>query len=108
MTTQILPSLPQTSAEAAKVRAPAFPLAAGSALAPFAAKLLAALQRLTRERVQHPCGGFNIDDMRWQMGLVFEPDETMHEAMDELLNARLIRFAGYDENAAYESCYAPC
>ena len=84
-----------------------FAVTPGSALSHFAAKLLAALQRLTREREQHPCGGFNIDDMRWQMGLVFAPDDTMHEAMDELLNARLILFAGYDENAVYESCYAP-
>lgn len=63
----------------------------GSALSPFAEKVLAALRRLTNERVPHPCGGFNIDDLRWQMGLVFEPDDTMHEAIDELVNARQMR-----------------
>lgn len=84
--------------------------APGSGLSPFAEKILCALRDLYRGYRPHPCGGFNIDDMRWRMGLVFEPDETMHEALDELLNARLIRFAGYDDEAAEgtTTCYEPC
>ena len=79
--------------------------ATGSARTPFAAKMLAALQRLTKEREPHPCGGFTTDDMQWQMGLAFTADETLWEALDELTNARLIRHAGYDEEDAIGTCY---
>ncbi len=72
---------------------------------PFAEKLLKAFQRLTKECVPHPCGGFNTDDLEWRMGIAFTPEEDMGEAMDELLKARIIRFAGFDENSAIESCY---
>lgn len=69
-------------------------------LSPLAEKISAALRQLKAHRQPHPCGGFNIDDMRWQMGRVFEPDDTIHEAIQELIDAKLIRFAGFDDEAA--------
>lgn len=72
---------------------------------PFALKLLAALHRLTRERVPHPCGGFTSDDMEWQMGTAFTDENVLADALAELESARLIRFAGFDDNDAIGTCY---
>lgn len=76
-------------------------------LSPFAARMLSALQRLTKEREPHPCGGFNTDDMQWRMGLAFTGDEILHEALDELEKGKFIRFTGFDEESAIECCYEP-
>lgn len=75
-------------------------------ISPRAAEVLAALQRLTRERVPHDCGGFNTDDMKWQMG---QPFIDLDEAIDELTEAKLIRYSGFDEECARgtESCFVP-
>jgi hypothetical protein len=74
-------------------------------VSPLAAKAFAALCRLTKERVEHHCGGFTTDDMKWQMGAPFT---DIAEAIDELESARLIRFVAFDDNAAESacSCYA--
>ncbi len=78
---------------------------AKAALSELAEKILSAMRSLHKDYTQHNCGGFNIDDMRWRMGKIFESDETMHEAIDELLNAKLIKSAGEDDTAAYACCY---
>lgn len=77
----------------------------GSALSPFAAKMLAALQRLTKQCEPHPCGGFTTDDMEWRMGTAFTPAETLWATLDELTAARLIRHCGNDDDDAIGSCY---
>ena len=77
----------------------------GSALSPFAAKMLTALQRLTKGCEPHPCGGFTTDDMQWRMGTAFTPDATLWEALDELTAARLIRYCGEDDDDAIGACY---
>lgn len=74
-------------------------------LSPFAERMLKALQRLTIEREAHPCGGFTTDDMQWQMGMAFTPDETLWCALDELTEAGLIRHCGDDEEDAIGTCY---
>ena len=79
--------------------------APGSALSPFAAKMLAALQRLTKQCEPHPCGGFTTDDMQWRMGTAFTPDETLWATLDELMAARLIRYCGNDDDDAIGTCY---
>lgn len=76
--------------------------ASGSALA---SKLLNALQKLSKECVPHPCGGFTTDDMEWRMGTAFTGQEALNAALDELQEARLIRYAGYDEEDAIGHCY---
>lgn len=75
---------------------------AGSALA---SKLLKALQTLTKECVPHPCGGFTTDDMEWRMGTAFTGQQALNDALDELQEAKLIRYAGYDEDDAIGHCY---
>lgn len=80
-------------------------LAPGSALSPFAAKMLAALQRLTKACEPHPCGGFTTDDMQWMMGTAFNSDETLWATLDELTTARLIRHCGDDDEDAIGACY---
>lgn len=89
-------------------QSPSCAQATGSGLSPFAESLLTAIRALSKECVPHPCGGFNLDDMRWRLGKIFEPDDTMHEAMEELLRAKLIRFTGYDDEATYTCCYEAC
>jgi hypothetical protein len=74
-------------------------------ISPFTVRMLKALQRLHRERQPHPCGGFTTDDMQWQMGTAFTAQETLYEALDELAKARLIRFAGFDDEDAIGTCY---
>ncbi len=76
-----------------------------SPLSPFAEKMLTAMRRLTKERVPHPHGGFTTDDMEWQMGTAFTPQETLDSAIDELQSAKLIRWASYDEQDAIGMCY---
>lgn len=75
---------------------------AGSALA---SKLLKALQTLTKECVPHNCGGFTTDDMEWRMGTAFTGTQELNDALDELQEAKLIRYAGYDEDDAIGHCY---
>jgi hypothetical protein len=76
-----------------------------SALSPFAARMLTALQKLTKECEPHPCGGFTSDDMQWRMGTAFTPDKTLWETLDELTTARLIRHCGDDDEDAIGTCY---
>ena len=79
--------------------------APGSALTPFAAKMICALRSLTKECEPHPCGGFTTDDMQWRMGTAFTPDETLWETLDGLTTARLIRHCGDDDEDAIGACY---
>lgn len=72
----------------------------------LASKLLNALQKLSKECMPHPCGGFTTDDMEWRMGTAFTGEEALNAALDELQEARLIRYAGYDEDDAIGHCYA--
>lgn len=72
---------------------------------PFATKMLAALRRLTKEREAHLCGGFTTDDIEWQMGTAFTAEETLSGALEELQAAKIIRYAGYDEDDAIGHCY---
>ena len=82
------------------------PAVAGAApCSALASKLLNALQKLAKECVPHPCGGFTTDDMQWQMGTAFTPDETLWDALDELTASRLIRFCGDDDDDAIGTCY---
>jgi hypothetical protein len=53
-----------------------------TALSVVAGRCLAALKRLTADRVQRSCGGFSEDDVTWQAGLW-----ECGEAMDELCDA---------------------
>lgn len=85
-----------------RLKAPRLP---NPPLSELAAKMFRALQQLTKEREAHPCGGFTTDDMQWRMGTAFTPAETLHEALDELETAGLIRCAGEDENDAIGICY---
>jgi hypothetical protein len=62
---------------------------------------LAALKRLTVERVQRSCGGFSEDDVTWQAGLW-----ECGEAMDELCDAGWVRFTGFDDEQCEVPCYA--
>ena len=73
---------------------------------PFTQRMLKALERLTKERQQHPCGGFTTEDMEWQMGVAFTSNEQLYEAIEELTQAKLIQYAGYDEEDAIGHCYA--
>lgn len=75
-------------------------------LSPFAEKMLKALRLLTKEREQHPCGGFTTDDIQWRLGTAFTPQETLDSALEELELHRLIRFAGFDDDDAIGTCYA--
>ncbi len=74
-------------------------------LSPFAQKMLNALQRLTKGSEAHPCGGFTTDDMQWRMGTAFTPQEVLDAALEELVIARQIRYAGHDDEDAIGSCY---
>jgi len=82
---------------------PPSPAAQCSALA---TKLLNALCLLTKECVPHPCGGFTTDDMEWRMGTAFTGEAALTAALDELQAAKLIRYAGYDDEDAIGHCYA--
>lgn len=75
-------------------------------LSPFSEKMLKALRLLTKEREQHPCGGFTTDDIQWRLGTAFTPQETLYSALEELELHRLIRFAGFDDEDAIGTCYA--
>lgn len=75
----------------------------GVQLSPLAEKLHTAIQRLTRERVPHNCGGFTTDDMEWKAGIAFV--SGLDSAIEELEAAKLIRFAGFDEDDAIGTCY---
>lgn len=84
----------------------ATPAVAGAAIcSALASKLLNALQKLTKECVPHPCGGFTTDDMEWRMGTAFTGEQALTEALEELQAAKLIRYAGYDEDDAIGHCY---
>ena len=71
----------------------------------LASKLLKALQALAKECVPHNCGGFTTDDMQWQMGTAFLDHQELNDALDELQSAKIIRYAGYDEDDAIGHCY---
>jgi hypothetical protein len=75
-------------------------------LSALAAALLRALHTLEAECEPHPCGGFTTDDMEWQMGTAFTPEEDLERALEELQAAQRIRYAGYDEADAIGHCYA--
>ena len=77
----------------------------GAAVSPFAERMLAALRELTAGYAPHACGGFTTDDMQWRMGIAFTPEETLWAALDELIEARLIRHCGDDEQDAIGVCY---
>lgn len=62
-----------------------------------------ALRQLRHLCVQHDCGGFSLDDIRWQMYRPFEPDDSMHRAIDWLMKEKMVSFCGLD--AADEPCY---
>lgn len=92
----ILEHLEQAAAAEAKAQPPA-------PLSPLPSKILTALQRLTKEREPHPCGGFTLDDITWQMRAAFTPQDDLECALDALTDAGLIRYAG---EAAEAACYA--
>jgi len=72
---------------------------------PLASKLLIALQHLTKECVPHKCGGFTTDDMQWRMGTAFISETELNDAIDDLEERKLIRYAGYDDEDAIHHCY---
>lgn len=74
-------------------------------LSPFAARMLGALQSLTAKNEPHPCGGFTTDDMQWKMGVAFTGGELLTAALEELIAAGLIQYAGDDEEDAIGVCY---
>jgi hypothetical protein len=74
-------------------------------LSPLAEELLAALRAAPAKWQPRANGGWNIDDMRLGIGRPFEDENAIYEALDELTNRGLVRFAGFDESLAYESCY---
>ncbi len=75
-------------------------------ISPLAEKMLAALKDLTKNCVEHDCGGFTTDDMQWRMGTAFLSDDELFKALDELISNDLIRFSGFDDEDAIGSCYA--
>ncbi|MDF3056819.1 MAG: hypothetical protein K0R17_1034 [Rariglobus sp.] len=79
--------------------------AAAPAFSPLAEKLLKALQALTRNNTPHPCGGFTTCDMQWMMASITDTRSELLEALSELEDAKLIRYAGDDEEAAHGSCW---
>lgn len=74
-------------------------------LSPLADKLLKSLRRLTKGYKPHPCGGFTTDDMQWAIGTAFTAQEDLDSAIEELRAARLIRYAGHDDEDAIGTCY---
>lgn len=74
----------------------------------LATKMLAALRSLSVGYMPHPCGGFTTDDIEWRMGTAFTGEEALNAALDELQAAKLIRYAGYDEEDAIGHCYELC
>lgn len=95
-----------TQTDNRKPESPAgFTPSGGSGLSSFAEKILGAMRRLTKERVPHPCGGFTTDDLEWQMGTAFTPQEKLDDAIEQLSAAHLIRHAGYDDDDAIGHCY---
>lgn len=68
-------------------------------------QLLKALKLLSTNYVPHDCGGFTTDDMQWRLGTAFIEDKELYEALDELTERKLIRYAGYDEKDAKGHCY---
>lgn len=74
-------------------------------LSPLAEALLADLRAAPAKWQPRANGGWNIDDMRLGIGRPFEDKNAIYEALDELIARNLIRFAGFDESLAYESCY---
>ena len=43
--------------------------------------------------------------MQWQMGTAFLDHQELNDALDELQSAKIIRYAGYDEDDAIGHCY---
>lgn len=68
--------------------------------------MLGALRALTKECEPHPDGGFTTDDMEWRMGTAFTGEQALRNALDELEEAKMIFYAGFDENDAIGHCYA--
>ncbi len=69
------------------------------------ARILSALRRLEAGYHPHPCGGFNSDDVGLASGLPFFSDEVQ-DTLLQLTDAGLVRIAGHDENAAFETCFS--
>ena len=71
----------------------------------LAARLFASLQKLTRDREPHACGGFTTDDMQWCMGTAFLSQKSLDEGIELLSQLGVIRYAGYDEDDGIGHCY---
>lgn len=74
-------------------------------MSPLASRMFKALQSLTVECVPHSCGGFTTDDIEWRMGHSFTGEAELNSAIEELTRAKLIHYAGYDEEDALHHCY---
>lgn len=77
-------------------------------LSPLAASMLQALRTLAKGYQQRPCGGFTKDDISWRRGVFFEDNNALDEALEELLQAKLIHYVGIDDESEKGSCYLPC
>ena len=73
-------------------------------LSPLAARALAGFRELTQKYTPHPCGGFTTDDLAFVRAGWYQDDEG-REAIEELERARLIRYAGHDDDDAIGTCY---
>ncbi len=72
----------------------------------LAEKMLGALRQMAATLEPHPCGGFTLEDVKWQLAMPFADDQDMHCALDELVQAKAVRFAGVDEDEHDACCYA--
>lgn len=71
----------------------------------LAERLLYALKSLSCGYMPHPCGGFTTDDMEWRLGTAFTGEEALSDALGELTELKLIRYAGFDEEDGIGHCY---
>ena len=62
----------------------------------LAKQMLEALRTLHKERMPHACGGFSADDMTWQIRRPFTDEGRAMAAIDELLEAGLVKWVGLD------------
>ena len=73
-------------------------------LSPLAERALAGFRELTRKYTPHACGGFTTDDLAFVRAGWFQDTEG-RDALAELERARLIRYAGHDDDDAIGTCY---
>ena len=73
-------------------------------LSPLAERALGGYRELTQKYQPHPCGGFTTDDLAW-VGAGWYQDDEGRDAIEELERARLIRYAGHDDDDAIGTCY---